>query len=74
MIKTLTSFGDTLALVIEQPVLERLGIDGETLLEVRTDGEALIIRPIRESHRSRVTKAAEKSMSLHASTLAKLAK
>jgi antitoxin component of MazEF toxin-antitoxin module len=72
MIKTLTTFGDVLALVIEPPVLERLGIDRETLLEVRTDGEALIIRPVRESHRSRVTKAAEKAMSLHATTLAKL--
>jgi len=41
----------------EPPILELLDIDEETLLEVRTDGEALIIRPSRKDKKSRVRDA-----------------
>jgi antitoxin component of MazEF toxin-antitoxin module len=74
MIKTLTPIGNGFGLVIERPMLELLKIDGETPLEIRTDGETLIIRPVRETHRDRVQASAEKIMTQHASTLAKLAK
>ena len=40
-----TLLGDSLGLVIERPVLELLGIDRDTALEVRTDGDGLCIRP-----------------------------
>ena len=45
MIKTLTTVGDGLALVIDQPILDLLNIDSTTPLEVLTDGKGLIIRP-----------------------------
>ena len=45
----------------------------ETPLEVRTDGEALIIRPQRKK-RSRLEAAAERMMDAHDETLKKLAK
>jgi len=38
---------DSLGVVIEKPVLELLDIDRETELDMRTDGERLIIEPIR---------------------------
>ena len=47
MIKTLTAVGNSLGLIIDKPILELLGIDKDTLLEVKTDGEGLIIRPVR---------------------------
>lgn len=45
MIKHLQSVGDGLGIVIERAILDLLGIDEQTPLEVRTDGEGLIIRP-----------------------------
>jgi antitoxin component of MazEF toxin-antitoxin module len=43
MVKHLTKHGNSLALVIDKPVLELLGIDAETPLTVTTDGSSLII-------------------------------
>jgi len=73
MVKTLSAIGNSLGLIIERPILDLLNIDRETKLEVRTDGEALIIRPIREDHRTRVLQAAERLMDQHDDTLRKLA-
>jgi len=73
MIKKLTAIGNSLGLIIERPILELLRIDRDTPLEVRTDGEALIIRPAREKHRARVRGAAERMMDSHDETLRKLA-
>ena len=53
MIKRLTDHGNSLALVIDRPVLELLKIDGDTPLEVSTDGQVLIISPVREKQRRR---------------------
>jgi antitoxin component of MazEF toxin-antitoxin module len=49
MIKRLTKHGNSLALVIEKPVLELLKITDKTALEVVTDGEELRVRPVRDS-------------------------
>ncbi len=73
MIKKLTTIGNSLGLIIERPILELLRIDRDTPLEVRTDGEALIIRPVREEHRARVRAAAKRMMDSHDETLRKLA-
>jgi len=43
MIKTLTKHGNSLALVIEKPILELLGADADTLFKISTDGEVLIL-------------------------------
>ena len=73
MIKKLTAIGNSLGLIIERPILELLRIDRDTPLEVRTDGETLIIRPAREEHRARVRRATERMMDSHDETLRKLA-
>lgn len=49
MIKTLTAVGNSLGLIIDKPILELLNIDKDTPLEVRTDGEGLIIRPVKSA-------------------------
>ena len=74
MIKKLTAIGNSLGLIIEKPILELLNIDKETPLEVRTDGEGLIIRPQRQSRSARLRAAADKMMDAHDETLRKLAK
>ncbi|MEI6243200.1 MAG: AbrB/MazE/SpoVT family DNA-binding domain-containing protein [Chlamydiota bacterium] len=46
--KKLTKHGNSYALVIERPILELLGIDSDTLLEISTpDGCSIIITPIK---------------------------
>jgi antitoxin component of MazEF toxin-antitoxin module len=47
MIKTLTKHGNSLALVIEKPVLELIGADANTLFEISTDGQVLILSPLK---------------------------
>lgn len=74
MIKKLSSVGNSLGLIIERPILELLDITKDTLLEVRTDGEALIIRPAKLSRKERVRASAKKLLSVHDETMRKLAK
>ncbi|MEM1353461.1 MAG: AbrB/MazE/SpoVT family DNA-binding domain-containing protein [Planctomycetota bacterium] len=45
MIKTLTKHGDQLALVIEKPILDLLGIDADTPLTIRSNGRGFYIAP-----------------------------
>ena len=57
MVKTLTRHGNSLALVIERPVLDLLHIREETLLEVSTDGRSLIISPVTDKRRREFLRA-----------------
>lgn len=52
MRKKLTRTGNSLALVLDKPLLDRLGIDADTPLEVSTDGQVLVISPVREKRRT----------------------
>ena len=74
MVKHLTKIGSSLGLVIEKPILELLRIDRSTSLDVRTDGDALIIRPIRMMDADQAMHLAREVMTAHAETLRKLAK
>lgn len=74
MTKTLSPIGNSLGLIIDRPILELLNITRETQLEIRTDGEALIVRPIRADHKTRVHDATVRMMNAHQETLEKLAK
>ena len=74
MIKKLSTIGNSLGLIIERPILELLDITKDTLLEVKTDGEALIIRPAKLSKKERIRESTKRMMSVHDATLRKLAK
>jgi len=55
MVKTLTKHGNSYALVIDKPILEMLQITPETPLELVTNGDALVIRPVRDKkHQKRL--------------------
>lgn len=58
MIKTLTKHGNSLALVIENPVLELLGADADTPFEISTDGQVLILALVKDAG---ITRGAEVS-------------
>lgn len=51
MVKKLTRHGNSLALVIDKPILELLKISADTPLDISTDGRRLIIAPSREGDR-----------------------
>ena len=56
--KKLSRHGNSLALVIERSILELLGIDEETALEISTDGRALIVVPAQDKRRRKRFKTA----------------
>ena len=74
MRKKLSAIGNSLGLVIEKPILELLDIDRETELEMTTDGERLIIEPVRSARRTRLRAAAKRAMDANDGTFRKLAK
>lgn len=59
MVKKLTKHGNSLALIIDRPILDLLKIDPETPLEVSTDGERLIVARLEPSGRRKKFVAAQ---------------
>ncbi|MCE5231572.1 AbrB/MazE/SpoVT family DNA-binding domain-containing protein [bacterium] len=51
MQKYLVKHGNSMALVIEKPILELLGADANTLFDITTDGQTLMITPIQDKKR-----------------------
>ena len=74
MLKKLSAVGNSLGLIIERPILDLLDISKDTLLEVKTDGEALIIRPAKLGKKERIRASTKRMMAVHEETLRKLAK
>lgn len=52
MEKRLTKTGNSLALVLDRELLDRTGISAETLLEISTDGDVIVITPKRSKSRA----------------------
>lgn len=74
MIKNLTKHGNSLALVIERAVLDLLKIDADTPLDISTDGQVLIVSPVRDAERQKkFKKALEKTNRRYGKALKKLA-
>ncbi len=53
MVKSLTKHGNSLALLIEKPILELLGANSDTSFDVTTDGQALVLTPVKDPKRQR---------------------
>lgn len=72
--KKLIAAGNSLALVIDKPVLEATGIGRDTLLEISTDGDVIVISPVRDTARAgRVNAIVDGLFSRHAGLLKRLA-
>ena len=46
VIKTLTKHGNSLALILDKPILELLNIDADTTISISTDGKTLTLSPV----------------------------
>lgn len=73
MIKKPSAVGNSLGLIIERPILELLDITKDPPLEIKTDGEALIIRPAKLDAKGRIRESTKRMMAVHDETLRKLA-
>jgi len=65
MVKRLTKHGNSLALVIDRPILELLKIDSDTPLDISTDGKQLVIAPAKSSARRKKFEAAQEFAHKH---------
>lgn len=59
VVKKLTKHGNSLALVIDRPILDLLKIDPDTPLDIGTDGKQLIVKPAKPSARRKKFDAAQ---------------
>jgi len=74
MVKKLTRTGNSLALVLDKPLLETLSIDENTELEISTNGDVLVVTPVRDEARERkFRKAVQKINRKYAGLFRKLA-
>ncbi|TVQ78453.1 MAG: AbrB/MazE/SpoVT family DNA-binding domain-containing protein [Bradymonadales bacterium] len=76
MVKKLVKHGNSLALILDRPVLDLLHINEETSLDISTvDGKSLQITPISEAERQKqFSKALKKVNKKYKHTLQNLAK
>lgn len=75
MIKKLIQHGNSLALIIDKPIMELLHIENDTPLELSTDGDNIIISPVKDKKRfNRLSNSLESINENHGATLKKLAK
>jgi antitoxin component of MazEF toxin-antitoxin module len=76
MIKRLTRVGNSQAIMIDEALLDLLGITTETDLEITTEGRALLIVPrlTEAERRQRVKAATDKVLTKHQTTFEKLAR
>ena len=76
MVKKLKKIGNSQGIIIDKAVLELLKITMDTPLEIETDGQNLIIKPIRESpidRQSRIAALTNKVSDTHQETFRRLA-
>lgn len=76
MTKRLQAIGNSAGIIIDQPILELLRITPETELDLDTDGERLIITPLRAPSEARreLADVQARVVRKHAETFKKLAK
>lgn len=62
MIKSLTKHGNSYALVIDKPILELLQATPDTKFQVITDGQCLLVSPVRGKSKEKKFQDAVDSM------------
>ena len=75
MVKKLVRHGNSMALVIDKPILELMKIDPDTPLEVQMNGRVLTISPVEDPRvEKRFKKAMDKVNRTHRRSLKALSK
>ncbi|NGX48830.1 MAG: hypothetical protein K940chlam5_00422 [Candidatus Anoxychlamydiales bacterium] len=75
IIKKLTKHGNSYSLIIDKAILELIGIDKTTFLEISTsDGESLLLKPLEEEEEKKFTKSLKTVNRKYSKALKRLAK
>lgn len=80
MVKKLSKFGNSMALIIDKPILQLLNIESDTELELKIVGGGLLISPAKGHKKTKISKnkkvqdAFEKITEKYDEALKKLAK
>jgi antitoxin component of MazEF toxin-antitoxin module len=73
MKKNLIKHGNSVALVIDRPILDLLNISADTTFEITTDGRNIILSPQADTHNEQdILKSLEKINSRYKNALRKL--
>lgn len=73
--KRLTAIGEELGIVIDRSLVDRLGIDEHTDVELSIEGDRLVLAPVRaDDHRRRVAAATKRALVTHRTLLERLAR
>lgn len=74
MRKHLTKIGNSLGVVLDRPLLDQLGVDAETELEISSDGSVILIAPVRSKKRdAKLKKVTDRVFDAYAGAFKKLA-
>ena len=74
MVKRLTKHGNSLALIIDRAILDLLDIDASTPLSLSTDGDCLVVTPVKDPERlKRFEASLKKTNERHGGALKRLA-
>ncbi len=73
MQKQLTKIGSSLGIIIDKPILDLLKITADTPLDITTDGDRLILQPVRFADEDAAQAAYERVAARHEESLKKLA-
>ena len=74
MQKQLTKIGSSLGIIIDKSILDLLRIGIDTPLEVTTDGDRLVLQPVRTIDEGNARTSYRRVSSRHRKSLKKLAK
>jgi antitoxin MazE len=76
MTKRLQAVGNSSGIIIDKPILELLRITPDTELDISTDGERLIVTPVRSDadRKRKLARAQQRTLKSHDRTFRKLAK
>jgi antitoxin MazE len=75
MVKTLRQVGNSYGVIIDRPIMDLLGINAETQLEMKVQDGGLLLHPMKAAgeHKDRVRKSAKRMAAIHRKSLKELA-
>jgi antitoxin MazE len=74
MIKTLRPMGNSYGIIIDRPIMDLMGIEPDSQLELTVQDGGLLLRPVSaKDHKARVRAAAKKVAAIHRAALKELA-
>jgi antitoxin MazE len=74
MVKTLRPMGNSFGIIIDRPIMDLLGIEPNTQLELTVQDGGLLLRPVADTndHKTRVRRSSSRMATVHQKALKQL--